>query len=256
MRIGVLVKEVPDTNGQRSLHLDTGLAERRAAEVVLDEIAERSIELALSLAGEEDEVVLVSMTPASAVSSLRKGLAMGADRAVQIVDEALIGADLALTARVLAAALRRLECELIVTGNQSTDGGGGVLPAMLAEILNLPELTQLTSVQLAEGKITGIRAEDAGNREVSADLPAVISITERFPEGRFPNFKGIVAAKKKPFETLSLTELDVDASPEAAPSSIMTTVNQRPPREPGIKVTDDGTAAAQLVEFLIARHLA
>ncbi|WP_439590900.1 electron transfer flavoprotein subunit beta/FixA family protein [Microbacterium sp.] len=258
MKIVVLVKEVPDTYGDRKLNLETGLADRAASETVLDEIGERSLEVALSYAdGHPDaEVVVLSMAPESAAATVRKGLAMGAGSAVQIVDEALRGADLGLTAEVLAAALRKTGFDLVITGNQSTDGSGGVLSAWIAELLDIPAALYLTSVEIGESSVTGVRATDAGTVEVTAEYPAIISITEAMPDARFPNFKGIMAAKKKPFETLSLADLDVDAEDAAASRSIMIALSEKPPRAAGVKIVDEGDAGEKLAEFLIQNRLA
>ncbi len=258
MKIVVLVKEVPDTYGDRKLDLETGLADRAASEAVLDEIGERSLEVALSYADKnaDTEVVVLSVAPESAAATIRKGLAMGAASAVQVVDEALVGADLGLTAEVLAAALKHTGFDLVITGNQSTDGTGGVVPAMVAELLDVPQLTGLTSVDISADAVAGDRAIDGGAARVSAQLPAVISITERLPDARFPNFKGIMAAKKKPFETLSLGELGVDAQAADKARSIMVAVSEKPPRQAGVKITDEGDAGVQLAEFLIQNRLA
>jgi electron transfer flavoprotein beta subunit len=258
MKIVVLVKEVPDTYGDRKLDLETGLADRGASETVLDEIGERSLEVALSYADKNEgtEVVVLSMSPEAAQATVRKGLAMGAGSAVHVVDEALRGADLGLTAEVLAAALRRTGFDLVIAGNQSTDGSGGVMAAMVAELLDVPQLTFLNTVELADGTVAGERAIDGGVARVSADLPAVVSITERLPDARFPNFKGIMAAKKKPFETLTLADLGVDADDPAAPRSIMLAVSEKPPRTAGVKITDEGDAGEKLAAFLIENRLA
>jgi electron transfer flavoprotein beta subunit len=258
MKIVVLVKEVPDTYGDRKLSLETGIADRAASETVLDEIGERSLEVALSHADKNEgtEVVVLSMSPEAAQATVRKGLAMGAASAVQVVDDALLGADLGLTSEVLAAALQRTGFDLVITGNQSTDGSGGVIPAMVAERLGVPQLTALTAVEVSDGRVSGSRATDAGVAQVSAELPAVISITEALPDARFPNFKGIMAAKKKPFETLSLTDLGIDAERADAARSIMTAVSERPPRGAGIKIVDEGDAGEKLAEFLIQNRLA
>ncbi|MDR6866810.1 electron transfer flavoprotein beta subunit [Microbacterium resistens] len=257
MKIFVLVKEVPDTYGDRKLDLETGLADRGAGDVVLDEITERALEAALTYADANPgtEVVALSMAPESATASIRRALAMGAASAVHIVDEGLRGADLGTTAAVLAAAVRRGAPDLVLTGNLSTDGAGGVLPAMLAEHLGFAQLTALSAVQIADGSVSGTRATDFGAQEVSATLPAVVSITEALPDARFPNFKGIMAAKKKPLEVLSLADLGVDIAPEAAPQAIMTSVAEKPPRAAGVKITDEGDAAAQLVDFLVQNRL-
>ena len=258
MKIVVLVKEVPDTYGDRKLSLETGLADRGASEVVLDEIGERALEVALSYADKTPgtEVVVLSMAPASASATVRKGLAMGAASAVQVVDDALLGADLGLTAEVLAAALQRTGFDLVIAGNQSTDGTGGVVPAMVAEILDVPSATYLSAVEIGDDEVSGTRASDGATLQVSASLPAVISVTEALPDARFPNFKGIMAAKKKPFETLSLEDLEVDPHDPAAARSIVIALSEKPPRTAGVKIVDEGDAGEKLAEFLIQNRLA
>jgi electron transfer flavoprotein beta subunit len=258
MKIVVLVKEVPDTWGDRKLDLETGLADRGASDAVLDEIGERSLEVALSYADANPgtDVVVLSMAPESAQATVRKALAMGAASAVQVVDDALHGADLGLTAEVLAAALTRTGFDLEITGNLSTDGSGGVMPAMLAELLNLPAALNLTSVTISGDAVSGVRATDAGTAEVTAPLPAIISITEALPDARFPNFKGIMAAKKKPFETVSLADLGVDPDAPDASRSIMVAIAEKPPREAGVKIVDEGDAGEKLADFLIQNRLA
>lgn len=257
MKIYVLVKEVPDTYGDRKLDLQTGLADRGAGEVVLDEITERALETALSYADKNagTEVVVLSMAPESSTASVRKALAIGAGSAVHVADEQLRGADLGLTAEVLAAAIRRGEPDLVITGNLSTDGSAGMIPAMLAEHLGYTQATALSAVEIGDGQITGTRTSDAGTQDITASLPAVISITEALPEARFPNFKGIMAAKKKPLEVLSLADLDVTVDPATTPYTVMTAVAEKPPRAAGVKITDEGDAAAQLVEFLAQNRL-
>ncbi|WP_314426530.1 electron transfer flavoprotein subunit beta/FixA family protein [uncultured Microbacterium sp.] len=257
MKIFVLVKEVPDTYGDRKLNLETGLAERGAGDVVLDEITERALEVALSHADKNEgtEVVAVTMAPAGSTASVRRALAIGAGSAVHIADEQLAGADLGLTAETLAAAIRRGEPDLVITGNLSTDGSGGVMAAMLAEHLGWAHATALTTVEITADGITGTRGADAGAQSISASLPAVISITEALPDARFPNFKGIMAAKKKPLDVLTLDDLGVSADPAAAPRTIMTSVAEKPPRAAGVKIVDDGDAADKLVEYLVQNRL-
>lgn len=257
MKIFVLVKEVPDTYGDRKLNLETGLADRAASEAVLDEIGERALEVALSYADahEGTEVTVLSLAPESAAATVRKGLAMGAANAVHIVDDGLVGADIMLTAEALAAAIRRAEFDLVVTGNVSTDGSGGMLPAALAELLDVPHLTGLNAVEIGEAEAAGVRPVDGGVQRISASLPAVVSITEALPDARFPNFKGIMAAKKKPLETVSLADLGVRADDPDAARSIMLSVAEKPPREAGIKITDEGNAGEQLADFLIENRL-
>lgn len=257
MRIVVLVKEVPDTYGDRKLSLETALADRDASERVLDEIGERALEVALSYADAHagTEVAVVSMAPEASAATIRKGLAMGAATALQVTDEALAGADLGVTAKVLAAAVRRVGFDLVITGNLSTDGSGGVLPAMLAEHLGVPHATSLASIEIGDDAVSGTRATDGGTARVTAALPAVVSITEALPDARFPNFKGIMAAKKKPFETVSLADLGVDIDVTAAPQTIVTAVSEKPPRGAGVKIVDEGDAGEKLAAFLIENRL-
>lgn len=256
MRIVVLVKEVPDTYGSRKLDLETGLADRNAGDKVLDEVGERALEFAISTAesASDAEVIVLTVGPESAANSVRKALAMGADRAVHVADPALTGADLGLTAEALAAALKRLSPDLVVAGNVSTDGAGGVIPPMVAERLGIAHVSALDSVELAEGNVRGERAADAGRMRVEASLPAVISITEQLPDPRFASLKGIMAAKKKPYETLTLADLAIDAD-ALVPRSIMVAVSEHPPRGAGMKVVDEGDAAERLAEFLAQKGL-
>ena len=256
MRIIVLMKEVPDTWGERTLNLETGLLDRAAGDLVLDEINERALEVALTHRDNhpDTEVVLLAAGPATVPASLRKGLAMGADRAVHVHDENLLGADMTLTAEVLAAAVRHIGFDLVIAGNLSTDGGGGVLPSMLAELLGVAGVTSLSTVEVTESSVAGRRDLESGSFEVSAALPAVISVTEALPEARFSNFKGIMAAKKKPFDTLSLADLGISVD-EAASRSIIISAAKRPPRTAGIRIEDDGDAGRQIADFLTKNQL-
>lgn len=257
MRIVVLVKEVPDTSGERRLSPETGLAERAGAESVLDEIDERALEVALSHADAHPgtEVVAVSMAPEAASATLRKALALGATSALHIVGDALHGADLSLTAEVLAAALTRTGFDLVIAGNAATDGGGGMLPAMLAEHLAVAHLTSLSGVTIDEAAVSGTRVSDAGATTVAAPLPAVVSITEALPDARMASFKGVMAAKKKPYETVSPADLGVDPDDLSTPRSIMIAVAERPPRAAGAKIVDEGDAGEQLAAFLVQNRL-
>jgi len=257
MKIVVLVKEVPDTYGDRKLNLETGLADRGASETVLDEIGERSLEVALSYADKnpDAEVVVLSMAPSGSAATVRKGLAMGAGSAVHVADEGLVGADLGLTAEVLAAAIQRTGFDLVIAGNLSTDGSGGVIPAMVAELLDVPSATALNTVEIGDSVVSGERASDGATMQVSAELPAVISVTERLPDARFPNFKGIMAAKKKPFETLSLEDLGIEPEDAGASRSIVLGLSEKPPREAGTKIVDEGDAGQKLAEFLVQNRL-
>lgn len=251
MKILVLVKQVPDTWSERTLDLETGRVDR-SVDPVIDEINEKALEVALlhkDAAGAD--VTAVSMGPAGVVETLRKALAMGANDAVHVLDDALEGADMAATAAVLAAAIKRAGFDLVIAGNESTDGRGGALAAMIAEHLGVPHVTALDRVEISDSSVTGERATEYGTSTVSAPLPAVISVTERIAEPRFPNFRGIMQAKKKPLETVTLADLGV----EAATLSTVLSVAERPERGPGTKIVDEGDAATQLVEYLAAQHL-
>lgn len=257
VKIIVLIKEVPDTYGDRKINVSSGLADRGASDSVIDEIGERAIELALSYAETHagTEVVLLSAGPASAATSLRKGLAMGASRAIHVLDDAMTGADLTLTAEVLAKAIAQTGFDLVVAGDLSTDGTGGVIPAMVAELLSVPQATNLVSVDISDKEVRGRRATDDGLMQLTSSLPAVISITDRLPDPRFPNFKGIMAAKKKPFATVSLEDLGIDSS-AAFPRSIVVAVTAKPPRGAGVKVIDEGNAGTLIADFLFEKRLA
>lgn len=259
MKIVVLVKQVPDTYEERTLDPVTGILDRDASDPIIDEIVERAIEVALTYkdSRKDTQVVLLTMGPASVTASLRKGLSLGADSAVHVLDDALAGADLSWTCIVLTAALATTGYDLIVAGNESTDGRGGVIPAMVAEQLHLPHLTYLDSVDISDDHVSGVRGTENGTLDVHAKLPAVISITERLPEVRFPNFKGILGAKKKPISVLTLEDLGISADAELANSgqSVITSTTERPARTAGTKVIDEGAAGIDLAEFLAANHL-
>jgi electron transfer flavoprotein beta subunit len=252
MKIVVLVKQVPDTWGARTLDTTTGRLDRGASDAVIDEIGERAIEVALQAkdADKSTEVVVLTMGPSGAKDVLTKGLQMGADSAVHVIDDALAGADMMRTATVLAAAIRRLSPDLVVAGNESTDGRGGMVPAMIAELLGQPHLGNLDTVELVDG-VRGQRSVENGTMDVAAALPAIVSVSERVAEPRFASFKGIMAAKKKPVEQLTAADLD---SATAAESMVLITT-ERPARTAGTRITDDGTAATQLAEYLAAARL-
>jgi electron transfer flavoprotein beta subunit len=257
VKIAVLIKQVPDTWAERSIDISNGRVDRSASDAVLDEINERAIEVGLAHrdANKGTEVVLVSMGPASVVDALRKGLAMGADSAVHVLDETLAGADLSWTAHVLATVIASESIDLVIAGNESTDGRGGIIPAMVAARLGIAALTNLDEVRIETDRVAGTRVVDTGTMVAHAPLPAVISVTERSAEPRFPGFKGIMTAKKKPISVRSLSELGLDIATFETPRTIVLNVEKRAAREAGRKVVDEGTAAAQLVDFLTAGRL-
>lgn len=254
MKIAVLIKQVPDTAEERTLDPATGWLDREAADSLVDEINERALETALRVkdADKSTEVVVLAMGPEDAAKAIRKALSMGADSGIHVLDGGLAGADAMRTAAVLAAALRGVNADVVLAGNESTDGRGGVVPAMVAEHLGLPLVGGLNTVELGGSTVSGERSSDTGSLNVSAPLPAVVTVTERSAEARFPNFKGILTAKRKPVTTLSLAELDVPATPARA---VILTHSERPPREAGRKITDDGTAGTQLAGYLIENRL-
>jgi electron transfer flavoprotein beta subunit len=252
VKIVVLVKEVPDTYGPRRLDLTTGLADRAASDAVVDEICERALEVALTHADANGgvDVVALAMSPASSEKSLRKALAMGADEAVLVADPELAGADVVTTAQTLAAAIQRIGFDLVIAGDRSTDGAGGVVPAMIAEFLSVPHATALSDVTVTATAVSGSRTTGTAVTSITAELPAVISITEALPEARVPSMKENMAARRKPLEQLTLADLDVPADATRG-HSVVTAVAERPPRATGVKITDDdGRAAERLVAFL------
>ena len=254
MKIVVLVKQVPDTWGERTLDATTGWVDRVSGEQVLDEINERAIEVALAYKDTDKsaEITALTMAPDNVSESLKKALAMGCDAAYHITDNALSGSDALQTAQTLGAALLELSPDLVIAGNASTDGNGGVVPAMIAEILQVPHLSSLGEITITEESVSGTRQREDGVQRVSAPLPGVISINESNPDARFPSFKGIMGAKKKPVTVASLAELKAEL-PQAHVTLVSTAA--RPPREAGTKIIDDGTAATQLADFLTTNRL-
>lgn len=249
----MLIKQVPDTWGDRRLDPATGRVDRTDGEQVIDEIDERALEVALAHrdGDKATEVVAVVMGPAQAADAVKKALSTGADSAVHVVDDGLAGADAGLTAAALAGALRAGSYDLVIAGNVSTDGRGGVVPAMIAEHLGIPALSSLDTVEIGADAVGGSRTTDAGQETLRAPLPALVSVTERVPEARFPNFKSIMAARKKPVQRLALADLGV----ASAARSVVLETRERPAREAGTIVVDDGTAAQQLVDYLVAERL-
>jgi electron transfer flavoprotein beta subunit len=196
------------------------------------------------------------MGPEQAADALRKGLQMGASSAVHVVDDALHGSDAVATSLVLERAIRKVgDVDLVLTGMASTDGGMSVVPAMLGERLGLPHVGFVGELTVADGTVTGRRDGDAASETIEAGLPAIVSVTDQINEPRYPSFKGIMAAKKKPFETWSLSDLDIDPGQVglAAAWSVVEDVTRRPPRSAGDVVTDEGDGGLKLVEFLAAQ---
>ncbi len=257
MKIAVLVKEVPDTWSDRRIDPATKRVDR-SGDVVIDEINEKAVEVALQTKESGGgEVTAVTMGPKNALDAVRKALAMGADAGIHIIDDALGGSDAVQTSAALAAALGSRGFDLIIAGNESTDGRTASIPAMLAERLGMAQATFLRTLSVADGAVSGERMTEDGHVEITATLPAVVSVTEQIAEARFPNFKGIMAAKKKPVEVLTLSDLGIDAGDAGGANSwsVVDTVTVKPPREGGTVIKDDGTAGQQLADYLASAKL-
>ncbi len=258
MNIAVLIKQVPDTWSERTLTEPEWTLDREAADAVIDEIDTRGVEAALQLTEKHGgEVTVVTMGPDRATDALRKALAMGVDKAVHISDDGLAGSDALQTSAALAAALRTLSADLIIAGNESTDGRTGSVPSMLAERLGLPQITSVRTLEIDGTTLRAERVRDGGYSEVTATLPAVVSVTEKINEPRYPGFKGIMAAKKKPMTTLTVDDLGLDPSTTGLANASTQVVDgaPRPPRESGEKITDDGDGGARVAEYLVAARL-
>jgi electron transfer flavoprotein beta subunit len=258
MKIAVLVKEVPDTWGDRRIDPATKRVDR-SSEAIVDEVDEKAVEIALQLrdAAPGSTVTVATMGPKAALDSLRKSLAMGADAAIHLVDDGLVGSDAVQTSAALAAALAPRGFDLVIAGNESTDGRTAAVPAMLAERLGVAQLTALRTLSVSGATVSGERVTEDGYVDAETTLPAVVSVNEQIAEARYPSFKGIMGAKKKPVEVLSIAELGLSASDTGAANSwsVVREVTPRPPRTGGTIITDDGTAATQLVEYLAAAKL-
>jgi electron transfer flavoprotein beta subunit len=261
MNIVVCVKYVPDATADRHFE-DDKTVDRVGVDGLLSELDEYAVEQALQLKekqgeGADDTVVTVlTVGPEQAADAIRKGLQMGADKGVHVVDDAIAGSDALATSLVLAEAIKKVEHDVVVCGMASTDGTMGVVPAMLAERLGLPQIT-LGSVIEMQGKEVRIKRDgDTATEIIGGTAPFVLSVTDQSGEARYPSFKGIMAAKKKPVETWSLSDIGVDASQvglSAAWSQVEETA-ARPPRTQGEIVTDeDGSGATALTEFLASK---
>ena len=262
MKIAVLIKQVPDTWSERRLDEADWTLDRDAADAVIDEIDTRGVETALQVTeAHGGEVTVLTMGPERATEALRKALAMGAHQAVHVTDDALAGACALQTSAVLAAAVATLGADLVITGNESTDGRTGTVASMLAERLGLPQVTSVRTLEIdpAAGTMRAERVNDAGYSEVTSSLPAVISVTEKINEPRYPNFKGIMSAKKKTITTLGLGDLGIDPATMglAHASTAVLDAAPRPPKAAGEKVTDDGSGsgAAAVVQYLTTARL-
>jgi electron transfer flavoprotein beta subunit len=259
MNIVVLVKQVPDTYSERKLSDSDHTLDRDATDAVLDEINERAVEAALQLKEAHDgEVTVLTMGPDRATDAIRKALSMGADRAVHLSDEALHGSCAVQTARALAKAIDTAgEFDLVIAGNEASDGRSAAVPAMVADVLGLPALTHAREITVDGSTVTVKRETDDGVTHLTAELPAVVSVGEKINEPRYPSFKGIMAAKKKPVSTLTLADAGIDPS-EVGLANALTTVTAaqpKPPKSAGEKIEDEGDGGARIAAFLVSQKL-
>jgi len=258
VKIAVCVKEVPDAAVHKHIDPSTKRLDR-SGEGALNHFDTQAVEEALKIkeAQGDGEVVLISLGPATALDSLRKALAMGADRAVLLSDEAAAGSDLVATSRALAAALEREGAELVLFGQQANDSDGAVLWAAVAERLRRPVISQVAELTVSDGKVRGKRQTEFGYDVIEAPLPAVVAVSDAINEPRYPSLKGIMGAKKKPQETLSAADLGLDAGTlgEQGSGTTVLALSDPPPRGDARKIEDDGSAAQQIVDFLAERKL-
>jgi electron transfer flavoprotein beta subunit len=256
MNIVVCVKQVPDTWAEKKLSPDDKTVDRDGVDGVMNELDEYAVEEALRIKeAHGGEVTVLSMGPEKAGESIRKALSMGADKAIHLVDPALHGSDALATSYALAQALKTVEHDLVILGVESTDARMSVVPAMLAERLGASQLTFARKVDVGAGTVTIERQTDAGYDVVEGTTPAVVSVVEKINEPRYPSFKGIMAAKKKPLTTLSTADAGIDAGKVglAGSGSEVTEVTARPPKQAGQIVKDEGDGGVKLAEFLAAQ---
>lgn len=246
MRVVACVKQIPDPSTPYQLEEGTGWLVR-PADQVLDDTDRYGVEMGLQIAqANQGTLTLVSMGPSGSAQGIRQALAMGADKAIIIDDPSLRGANALTTAKVLAAAIEKEGYDLVIAGTESTDGYSGVVPQMMAELLGVPALTYATKVGASGDGVTIDRQTAVGYDVVTSSLPAVVSVTAGVVEPRYPTFKGIMDAKKKPVETLSVADLGVAVDA----NQTVTDVSPAPERQAGRKIEDDGTAHLAIIELL------
>src|SRR5579864_396071 len=256
MKVVVCVKQIPDPNTTGQLDPTTHLLKREGVEAVLDPGDEFGVEAGLQLADSQGgEVTVVSMGPDRGIDAVRKALAMGASKGVLISDDALRGSDALTTARVLAAAIRREGFDLVITATESTDGYTGVVPQMIAELLDVPAVTFAKTLEVEGTTLKVKRQTEAGYDLVEAGLPAVMSTTAGVNEPRYPSLKGIMGAKSKPLDRLSTADLGLDGQGGASAGQSITAVEAAPERAAGEIVKDEGDAAKRVADFLASKKV-
>jgi electron transfer flavoprotein beta subunit len=258
MKIAVCVKQVPDATVNKRISPATKRLER-SGEAALNPFDVHAVEEALRIKERsgEGEVVAVSLGPANAMESLRKALAMGADRAVLVTDEAAVGSDLVATAYALAKALEREAAELILFGQQANDSDGAVLWAAVADRLRAPVISQVAELTVANGSVRGKRQTEFGYDVIEAPLPAVVAVSDAINQPRYPSLKGIMGAKTKPQEQVALADLGVETERVGEPGSRtdVLALGDPPPRGESRRIEDDGNAPEQIIEFLAEKRL-
>src|SRR5215212_8193045 len=252
MKIAVCVKAVPDAATSRRLDPATKRL-ARSGDLTLSDFDSHAVEEALKLkeATGDGEVVVVSMGPEKAMDALRKALAMGADRAVLVSDEALVGADLVTTSKALAGALEKEGADLILFGQQSADADGACLWAAVADRLRRPTISQVSELRIEDGTVTGKRQTEFGYDTIRAPLPAVLAVSDAINDPRYPSLKGIMGAKRKPQDVLGAA--DVGGAGE--PLTTVVALNQPPARGESRRVEDNGGGAEAILEFLVEKRL-
>ena len=258
MKIAVCVKQVPDAAVHKRIDPATKRLDR-SGEGALNPVDANAVEEALRLkeATGEGEVVVVSLGPEKALDSLRKALAMGADRALLVSDPAAAGSDLVATSYALARALERESPDLVLFGQQASDSDGAVLWAAVAERLRRPLISQAAELKLEGGVVTGKRQTEFGYDVIRAQLPAVVAVADSINDPRYPSLKGIMGAKKKQQDVVSLADLGVEAerAGEQGSRTQVLALSDPPPRGDTRKIEDDGTGAEKIVEFLAEKRL-
>ncbi|MCZ7587287.1 MAG: electron transfer flavoprotein subunit beta/FixA family protein [Gaiella sp.] len=257
MKIAVCVKQVPDATVHKRLDPSTHRLDR-SGEGALNPTDLNAVEEALRLRDAHGgEVAILSLGPERAMDSLRKALAMGADRAVLVSDAAAAGSDLVATSHALATALGREEPDLVLFGQQSSDADGAVLWAAVADRLRRPMVSQVAELTIEGGTLTGKRQTEFGYDVISAPLPAVVAVSDAINEPRYPSLKGIMGAKSKPQETVSLADAGIEADRvgEAGSKTTVRAVAPPPAKSDQVKLEDDGSAAEKIVEYLAEKRL-
>ena len=253
MNIVVCVKQIPDPADPPAMDEAKGTLNRNG-KLIMDDSDSYGVEMALQLTEQAGggEVTLVSMAPNNETSGLRTALAMGAAKAVLISDEALAGSDALSTAKVLARSVERVSPDLVIAATESTDGYTGTTPVQLAELLGWPSVTFAKKISIADGKVHVQRQTEVGYDDVECPLPAVVTVTAGVVEPRYPSFKGIMAAKSKPVDQLTLSDIGLEASQVGAAGAgqKVTSVEAAPQRASGDIVVDDGDAYQRIVQFL------